>query len=83
MAKSSRRFGQDKPSVCLTNALTSVLDIDGHDSGEGGAKRQAEALMKESVYVDNPNALEGYIVDLNDYGWFPDVLPSEAAEDEE
>jgi methylated-DNA-protein-cysteine methyltransferase related protein len=45
--------------------------------GPGGASRQAEALRSEGVQVDEGSMGE-FTVDLSQYGWFPDLLPSEA-----
>ena len=47
--------------------------------GPGGARRQAAFLRRESVIVETGQMRE-LTVDLGVYGWFPDVLPSEAAE---
>ncbi|OCK86363.1 DNA binding methylated-DNA--cysteine S-methyltransferase, partial [Lepidopterella palustris CBS 459.81] len=47
--------------------------------GPSGASRQAAALRRERVHVDEGSMGE-YTVDLAKYGWFPDVLPSEAPE---
>ena len=47
--------------------------------GPGGATRQATALRAEGVTVNTGNLGE-LTVDLNEYGWFPTILPSEAAE---
>lgn len=47
--------------------------------GPSGASRQAAALRREQVHVDQGSMGE-YSIDLATYGWFPDVLPSEAAE---
>lgn len=50
--------------------------------GEGGAARQAAALRREGVEVER-NAMGEFTIDLLDFGWFPDFLPSEAAEHDE
>jgi methylated-DNA-protein-cysteine methyltransferase-like protein len=50
--------------------------------GEGGAARQAAALRREGVEVER-NAMGELTIDLATYGWFPDFLPSEAAEHDE
>jgi methylated-DNA-protein-cysteine methyltransferase related protein len=47
--------------------------------GVDGARRQADALRREGVQVDR-NAMGEYSVDFAEYGWFPDLLPSEEAE---
>ncbi|EOA82989.1 uncharacterized protein SETTUDRAFT_60404, partial [Exserohilum turcica Et28A] len=47
--------------------------------GPGAAGRQAEALRREGVVVElRQHGLGVYSVDLGEYGWFPDMLPSEA-----
>ncbi|KAJ4993919.1 mgmt family protein [Stagonosporopsis vannaccii] len=45
--------------------------------GPGAASHQADALRREGVEVSE-DSMSHYSVDLEDYGWFPDVLPSEA-----
>lgn len=45
--------------------------------GPSGAARQAAALRTEGVQIEQ-GAMGEYTVDFNKYGWFPDVLPSEA-----
>ena len=60
--------------VCLMRLL-----IDAEQRGPSGASRQAAALRREQVHVDQGSMGE-YSIDLATYGWFPDVLPSEAAE---
>jgi methylated-DNA-protein-cysteine methyltransferase related protein len=51
-------------------------------SGPGGARRQAIALRREGVQVrDGP--MGDYSIDIVQFGWFPDILPSEEAEDED
>lgn len=46
-----------------------------------GAQNQAAALRAEGVTVTT-GALGELMVDLAEYGWFPTVLPSEAAAEE-
>lgn len=46
--------------------------------GPSGASRQAAALRAEGVHVDR-GSLGEYLVSLETYGWFPDMLPSEEA----
>lgn len=46
-----------------------------------GAAGQEAALTQEGVQVGR-GTLGERTVDLNVYGWFPDELPSEEAEDE-
>ena len=53
-----------------------------HGRGPNGAARQEAALRSEGVEVGRGHLGER-TVDLSEYGWFPDRLPSEEAEDEE
>jgi len=50
--------------------------------GPGSAARQAAALRREGVHVEE-DSMGVFSVDLGRFGWFPDVLPSEAAESSE
>lgn len=50
--------------------------------GPNGAARQEAALAREGVEVGRGNLGER-TVDFSVYGWFPDVLPSEEAEEED
>ncbi|KAJ5726921.1 hypothetical protein N7493_005948 [Penicillium malachiteum] len=50
--------------------------------GPGSAERQAEALREEGVEVTSDSMGEMY-VDFSRYGWFPKVLPSEQAEEDD
>ena len=47
--------------------------------GPSGASSQAAALRSEGVHVER-DAMGEFSVDLESYGWFPEVLPSEEAE---
>lgn len=47
-------------------------------SGIGGASRQADALRAEGVEVTEWGG--EFMINLDDFGWFPDILPSEEAE---
>jgi len=47
-------------------------------SGIGGASRQADALRAEGVEVKEWGG--EFMINFDDFGWFPDMLPSEAAE---
>lgn len=49
-----------------------------HGRGPGGAARQAAALRREGVTVETGHLRE-LTVDLDSFGWFPDILPSEEA----
>ncbi|EFY96188.2 6-O-methylguanine DNA methyltransferase and DNA binding domain protein [Metarhizium robertsii] len=46
-----------------------------------GAQNQAAALRDEGVHVTR-GAMGEFMVDFDEYGWFPRVLPSEAVGDE-
>lgn len=46
-------------------------------SQPSGAQNQAEVLRAEGVRV-TANAMGELMVDFGEFGWFPDVLPSEA-----
>ena len=46
-----------------------------------GTRTQAAALRAEGVHVSD-NAMGELSVDFAEYGWFPDVLPSEADQEE-
>lgn len=46
-----------------------------------GSLNQAAALRAEGVTVTT-GALGELMVDFGDFGWFPEVLPSEGEEDE-
>lgn len=50
--------------------------------GPGGAARQAAALRQEGVIVDN-GSLGELSINFGTYGWFPNRLPSEEADDED
>lgn len=50
-------------------------------SQPSGALNQAAALQAEGVTVTT-DALGELMVDFSQYGWFPNVLPSEEEEDE-
>ncbi|KAF5611869.1 MGMT family [Fusarium subglutinans] len=45
-------------------------------SQPGGSRSQADALQAEGVQVET-NAMGEHSVDFSQYGWFPDLLPSE------
>ena len=47
-------------------------------SGTGGASRQADALRTEGVEVREWGG--EFLINFDEFGWFPDVLPSEVAE---
>jgi hypothetical protein len=58
------------------------LQLANFSRGVNGARRQAMALQGEGVRVERGSMGE-YTVDLMEYGWFPSVLPSEAAQVED
>ncbi|KAI7761986.1 hypothetical protein ACKAV7_000208 [Fusarium commune] len=45
-------------------------------SHPGGSRSQADALQAEGVRVET-NAMGEHSVDFSQYGWFPELLPSE------
>ncbi|EUC34522.1 hypothetical protein COCCADRAFT_35872 [Bipolaris zeicola 26-R-13] len=45
--------------------------------GPSAAAHQADALRREGVEV-RQDGMGQYMVELDEYGWFPDMLPSEA-----
>ncbi|QGI58028.1 hypothetical protein CEK27_000153 [Fusarium fujikuroi] len=45
-------------------------------SQPGGSRSQADALQAEGVQVET-NAMGEHSVDFSQYGWFPELLPSE------
>ncbi|KAI8944336.1 MGMT family protein [Xylaria longipes] len=51
-------------------------------SQPSGARNQAAALRAEGVTVST-DALGELSVDFAEYGWFPDLLPSEEADEEQ
>ncbi|VUC36714.1 unnamed protein product [Clonostachys rosea] len=50
--------------------------------GPGSAARQAAALREEDVEVTE-DAMGEFMIDFGEYGWFPEVLPSEQEHVEE
>lgn len=44
--------------------------------GVNGASRQAATLQLEGVIVER-NAMGEYSINLTEYGWFPETLPSQ------
>ncbi|KAF2761302.1 putative 6-O-methylguanine DNA methyltransferase [Pseudovirgaria hyperparasitica] len=59
-----------------------VINAKGEISPRGphGATRQAAALRREHVDVDQ-DSMGVFSVDFSKYGWFPDILPSEEFDD--
>lgn len=56
------------------------LETNSFRSQPSGAQNQAEALRAEGVTVTE-NAMGELSVDFKDFGWFPEDLPSIAAEE--
>lgn len=56
-----------------------VFELTGHRSRPSAARNQAVALEAEEVTVTT-GALGELLVDFGHYGWFPRILPSEAAQ---
>lgn len=50
--------------------------------GPNAAAHQADALRREGVVVTQ-DGMGQYTVELEEYGWFPDMLPSEAGQVED
>ncbi|OAL00834.1 DNA binding methylated-DNA--cysteine S-methyltransferase [Phaeosphaeriaceae sp. SRC1lsM3a] len=72
-SKQSATFhGDNVPWQRVLNAKGSISP-----RGPGSARRQADALRREGVEI-REDAMGQYTIDLAKYGWFPDVLPSEA-----
>ncbi len=70
-------FPRGQSSAFLRDKLT----VDTRHRGPGDATRQAAALRTEGVTVTTGHLGE-LTVDFGTYGWFPHILPSEAAEAE-
>uniref|UniRef100_A0A8H7K5I8 Methylated-DNA-[protein]-cysteine S-methyltransferase DNA binding domain-containing protein n=1 Tax=Bionectria ochroleuca TaxID=29856 RepID=A0A8H7K5I8_BIOOC len=49
--------------------------------GPGSAARQAAALRAEDVEVTE-DAMGEFMIDFGEYGWFPEVLPSEQEQED-
>ncbi|KAL2265819.1 hypothetical protein VTJ83DRAFT_6919 [Remersonia thermophila] len=70
----SRRFhGGNVPWQRVINARGVISPRGSHP---GGAQNQAAVLRAEGVVVTT-GPLGELMVDLDEYGWFPEVLPSE------
>jgi hypothetical protein len=63
-------------SRCLAGLCCLVQYVDKGQRGPSAASHQADALRREGVEV-REDAMGQYSVDLAQYGWFPDTLPSE------
>lgn len=73
-----RQYQSEVSHAWLPCALCCLLFIvDEGQRGPGSARRQADALRREGVEI-REDAMGQYTIDLAKYGWFPDVLPSEA-----
>ncbi|KAI5456605.1 6-O-methylguanine DNA methyltransferase [Mariannaea sp. PMI_226] len=70
----SQRFNSD--TVPWQRVINAKGQISPRSQPEG-ARSQAEALRTEGVEVTE-NAMGELFVSWDDYGWFPDTLPSEA-----
>lgn len=64
--------------ACNSQTLVRAL-TENSKRGPSGASRQAAALRREGVQIER-GTLGEYMVDFSIYGWFPDMLPSEAAQ---
>lgn len=74
-----KRYHQSKVGTHLSDP-TNALPLTQRRGGSG-ATRQAAALRTEGVVVGR-SALGEYTIDFDQFGWFPDILPSDLAEDE-
>jgi methylated-DNA-protein-cysteine methyltransferase-like protein len=63
--------------VTVVSSNLCCLFIDETRRGPSAASHQADALRREGVEVTR-DAMGQYSVDMAKYGWFPDILPSEA-----
>jgi methylated-DNA-protein-cysteine methyltransferase-like protein len=63
-------------SVSFTTPILCCL-VDKAQRGPSAASHQADALRREGVEV-REDAMGQYTIDMAKFGWFPDVLPSEA-----
>lgn len=85
MAACCEREGNDKSKVCeVVFSRSPVIHLKPAltpGRGANGAARQAAALRAEGVEVGR-GSLGEYTVDFASHGWFPEVLPSDLAEDE-
>ena len=85
MPRGGYRHGNIQPSLpslpnpCLQPSLSNICFI--WFRGPGAAARQAAELRREGVEVEDARGAMGEsTVNFGRYGWFPDMLPSEAAE---
>jgi hypothetical protein len=62
------------PALCCL-----LFIIDDGQRGPGAAARQADALRREGVEVQE-DTMGQYTIDLGRYGWFPETLPSESGQ---
>ena len=82
MATRDQRSRTNQPSVrqAMGQEQSRMYSDITMSSGVGGASRQADALRAEGVEV---TAWGGeFMINLDDFGWFPDVLPSEADDED-
>lgn len=83
-----RKYGKRRRSDCrndktgIDERMYADTNHGMHRSQPSGAHNQAAALQAEGVAVST-DALGELSVDLAEYGWFPNVLPSEEADEEQ
>jgi hypothetical protein len=79
VAARAERQRQHQPEVSHAHIrlLCCLFIVDKGQRGPGAASHQADALRREGVEI-REDAMGQYTIDLARYGWFPDVLPSEA-----
>ncbi|OWT42526.1 6-O-methylguanine DNA methyltransferase, DNA binding domain-containing protein [Pochonia chlamydosporia 170] len=67
--------------VSSSTPSATTTPTSGRLSQPNGAQNQAEALRGEGVEVTR-TAMGEFMVNFDEYGWFPRALPSEAVSDE-
>ena len=75
MAEGHQLARANQPPV--RSILADEVHSSDHARGVNGARRQAHALQREGVRVEN-GPMGEYTVSLSEFGWFPTRLPSEA-----
>lgn len=80
MAARHQRKGHHIAAVRQPSLTPPFLETNSFRSQPSGAQNQAEALRAEGVTVTE-NAMGELSVDFKDFGWFPEDLPSIAAEE--
>jgi len=83
MAARDQRSRTNQPSVrqAMGQEQSRMYSDRIMSSGVGGASRQADALRAEGVEVTEWGG--EFTINFDDFGWFPDMLPSEADDEED